>query len=466
MTLISRIIRSYFFIGITLYLIIFFYWLDSVNYYNILNVAALLSYAYLLWACINKDDNYFTERRLWLTVFLYSMVMVALCLQMSFFYVGNTFLFSEVDAKVYSRMADKLKDMEAWNALGYIARVWGYDDWGAPVTMAFMLKIVPHKFFVNFCYIIMNSTASLCLFSIGRTLKMTRKYSYMAALAYGTASYTIFFMGSFLKEEILCFLVIVSFYMLYKYHENGHLPYLAAGGLASLLIVFFRVPIALFVWLSYASLLLLGYKGHIRRMLFILLFAVVGVSAAGLMLYSSARYANNGDVAGSYQYMTTTVFQKAVSSLGALIGPFPTLFQVTTVNFTAKPLFGAGVLFKFLLFFTFWRGFVYCLKARIVEAYPLFVFALLEMIGLCIVFDGLELRKAMPHIAIFIMAAFWYMDRFDRDATPEIRSTRYYYWTYRGVTASTIIAAFMTLVWNVLLRIPGVQHIIMFSTDQ
>lgn len=465
-TLISKITSSYLFSGIVLYLIIFFYWLDSFNYYNILNVAAMLSYAYLLWTCINKEESYFTNRRLWLTVFLYSLIFTALYLLMSYFYTGNTFLFSELDSRAYERYSYRMKDMNFIDAITYISHVWGYDDWGAPMSMAFILKIVPYKLFVNLCYIVMNTSCSLMLYSVGRTLKMTQKYAYMAALSYATASYTIFFLGSCLKEEFLCFLVIASFYLLYQYQKSQNLLYLAVGGLASLLIVFFRVPVALFIWLSYASLLLLGSKGHIKRMLFLLLFAIVAVLAVGFIVYSSERYANSGDVTDSYQYVTTTLFQKVVSSLGALVGPFPTLFQISTVNFTSKPMYGAGLLFKFLLFFPFWKGFVYCLKSRAVEMYPLFLFAVIEMAGLCIVFDGLELRKAMPHVSFFILAAFWYMDRFDRDTDEEIRATPYYYWAYMWMRASIVVVFVLTLTWNVLLRIPGVQHIILFSTDQ
>lgn len=464
--LISRIIRSYFLMGITLYLFIFFYWLDSFNYYNILNVAVMLLYAYFLWTCVNKEEEYFSKMRLCLTVFLYSSTFVGLYLQMSFFYSGNTFLFSESDATAYSIQAQRMKDMGFLEAVTYISHIWDYDDWGAPMSMAFLLKIVPNKLFVNFCYIVMNTLCALMLYSIGRSLKMTQKYAYMAALSCATASYTMFFLGSYLKEEILCFLVIASFYLLYQYYKSQNLLYLAVGGFFSLLIIFFRVPVALFIWLSYASLLLLGSKGHIKRMLFFFIFAIVAVLALGFIMYSSERYANSGDVTDSYQYVTTTLFQKVVSSLGALVGPFPTLFQITTVDFTSKPMFGAGLLFKFLLFFPFWKGFMYCLKSRAVEMYPLFLFAVIEMAGLCIVFDGLELRKAMPHVAIFILAAFWYMDRFDRDTTEEIRMTSYYYWTYMGMRASIVVVFVFTLTWNVLLRIPGVQHIIMFSTDQ
>lgn len=464
--LITKVTRSYLVMGIVLYLIIFLYWLDSVNYYNILNVGTLLSYAYLLWICINKEDDYFSNKRLWLTVFIYTLIFTVLYLQMSFFYTGNTFLLSEFDARAYELHAFRMKDMNFVDALSYISDIWDYDDWGAPMSMAFLLKVVPYKLFVNFCYVLMNSLCALCLFSIGRTLDMTRKYAYMSALSYAIASYTIFFLGSFLKEEALCFLVIVSFYLLYQYQKSQNLLYLALGGFTSLLVVFFRVPIALFIWLSYASLLLLDNKGHVKRMLFIFIFFFVSILTTGLVLYSSARYANSGDVAESYQYVSTNLFQKIVSLVGALIGPFPALFQITSVEFTQKPMFGAGLLFKFLLFFPFWKGFMLSLKTKTVEVFPLYLFTIMEMVGLCVVIDGLEVRKAVPHFAFFILAAFWYMDQFDKDATEEIRSTPYYYWTYMGMRFSIIVVFVLTLTWNILLRISGVQHLIMFSTDQ
>lgn len=320
--LLNRIIRDYLTIGVILYLIIFFYWLDSFNYYNILNVVALLSYAYLLWACVNKAEDYFTNSRLWLTVFIYSLVMVGLYLQMSYFYKGDTFLFSELDAKIYARSSNRLKDLSFSDSLTYLSN-WTYDDWGAPVCMAFFLKIIPLKLFVNFCYIVLNSLGAICLYSIGKSLRMTRKYAYLAAMSYAIASYSLFYMGSFLKEELLCFLVITSFYFLYRYRCSHNLMFLAVGGLLSVLLIFFRVPIALFVWISYSSILLLGDKSHIKRTLFLFLFAIVAIFSIGLVLYSSTRYANSGDVASSYQYVNTTLFQKIVSSVGALVGSFP-----------------------------------------------------------------------------------------------------------------------------------------------
>ena len=453
-SLLYRLNKSFLLVGLILYPIVFFYWGNSVNYYNILNATVFLSYGYLLWASMDKPDDYYSIRRLGITVFVYSIIFVSLYVLMSYTYTGNTFIFSEGDARLYERMGFRLYEKPMYKMIPYLtSQRWGYDDWGAPLGIALMLKVIPSKLFVNFCYILMNLLSSLLLFGIGKRI-MTIRYAYMASMAYSISSYSLFFMGCFLKEEMMILLIIASFYLLYKYQEGKILLYLILGGFVSLPVILFRVPVAIFVWASYASLLLLGNKSHIKKVLFGFLIVLVFIIAIGLVQYSSERYTNSGDIAHTYVYATTSLFKKVVLALGAIIGPFPTLLQTSSHLINYKPLFGVGLLYKFLLFFPFWKGVIYCIRTKTVELYPLIVFTLLEIVGLVVVFDGLELRKAMPHVPIFILIAFWYMSQFDEDTDEEIRNTPYYYWTYRGFSLCICIVFIMTLAWNTLIRIP------------
>lgn len=91
---------------------------------------------------------------------------------------------------------------------------------------------------------------------------------------------------------------------------------------------------------------------------------------------------------------------------------------------------------------------MYCIRARHAIAYPLFVFAILEMSGLALVADGLELRKALPHIPIYILAAFWWMSEYDEDVDELIYQTRYYVWSRRIFNLCVIFILFTTIVWN------------------
>ena len=64
------------------------------------------------------------------------------------------------------------------------------------------------------------------------------------------------------------------------------------------------------------------------------------------------KYIAGGNVDETYMFKNTTLFQKVVISIGAILGPFPELLQVTE-TLRKVPLYGAGLLLKFVLFFAF-----------------------------------------------------------------------------------------------------------------
>lgn len=459
-TMLGKMIRAYFVIGLTTYVIIFLYWLNSINLYNILNMTTFLTYAYLLWIGVNKEDDYFTNRRLWFTVFIYSLVFVSLYLLLSYYYSGDTFLFSYRDAKEYERLSFRMKDLGFIEAVDYISQKWNYDDWGAPMGMAFILKIVPSKYFLNFCYILMNTVIALLTFDMGKMLKMSKKYAYMAALAYSIASYSMFMIGTFLKEEIFVLLIVFSMWCLYKYKNSSKIEYLVCGAVSSFLIIFFRVPVALFIWLSYAALLLLGDGSHVKKGLFALLGIGVAVLVVGLWQYSANRYANDGDFTSVGRYASTSLFQKLTGYVSILIGPFPTLHHISGTQLKSRALIGAGELFKFVLFLPYWKGLILCIRSKMTELYPLYVFTIVSILGLMVVLR-VDFRFAMISMPMFMLAAFWYMDRYDSDADEVVRATPYYYWTSMELKVCLCVVLVVTLAWNLLVRDQTTNNIVM-----
>lgn len=449
-TLLYRLNRAFLLGGIILYIIVYFYLGGDFSSYNVLNAVTFISYSYLIWICMDKNDDYFTNNRLGMTVFLYSVVFVALYLLMSYTDSDYVLLFNGLDAMDYEIMSARMKDMGFPAMFNYMSNIFGFDDWGAPLVMAVMLKFIPSKFFFIFCQILMNVVGALCLFSISKSI-MPKKYGYMATLVYAISSYTIFFLSSMLKEEMMALMVIVCFFFLYRYRERKDPFYILVGGGISLLIIFFRVPIAVFVWLVYAITILLDSKGHVQRGLVVILIIAGFVLSVSMVQYSSDRYVSS---VATYMYDSTSLFHKVVLSVGALLGPFPDLLQLSSKSITYRPMNAPGTLYKFFLFFPFWKGLIYCLRSKATEVVPIFLFCLLEIAGLVSVFDGLELRKAFPHLSLYILAAFWFMSRFDIDTTEEIRCSRYYYWTYKGFTASIIIVFVATLAWNIMVRTP------------
>jgi hypothetical protein len=352
-----------------------------------------------------------------------------------------------------------MKDMGFVEALNYISN-WDYDDWGAPMSMAFILKIVPSKLFLNFCYILMNTLTALLMFDIGKLIGMSKKYAYMAALAYSIASYSMFMMGTFLKEETFVLLIVHSMWCLYKYKNSSKIEYLVCGAVSSFLIIFFRVPVALFIWLSYAAFLLLGEGSHTKKGLFMLLGICISVLVVGLWQYSANRYANDGDITSVGRYASTSLFQKLTGYISILIGPFPTLHHITGTQLKYRALVGAGELFKFVLFLPYWKGLILCIKSKKTDLYPLYVFSLASILGLMVVLR-IDFRFAMTSMPIFMLAAFWYMDQYDTDVDEIIRATPYYYWTNMGLKVCLCIVFLITLAWNLLVRDQTTNNIVM-----
>jgi hypothetical protein len=76
------------------------------------------------------------------------------------------------------------------------------------------------------------------------------------------------------------------------------------------------------------------------------------------------------------------------------------------------------------------------------------------MIALAIMNDGLELRKAMPHICTFYIAAFWFISKYDERVIEEGQMPGLY--PLKRVKPEMIffglalLVFFSTFVWNTM----------------
>ena len=356
-------------------------------------------------------------------------------------------MFSEEDARKYEKGCFSRLDIPFTEWIpDIIRRKVEYGDWGAGIILSLMVHIIPSKLFVNFCYVVLNTMTGICLFEIGKTI-MHCRYAYLAALAYSISSYCFFFMGSFLKEIIFVFWVVLSIYFLYLYYQHNRLRYALLGGITSLVIIFFRPPVALFVWMAFIAMFFFKVKNGVFRSIAILVILVAFVSAFGMLKETSDKYANGGDLTESYEFKRTNSFQKAVLYAGSLIGPFPQLLQIGD-DITYKPIFGSGLLFKLLLFFAFWKGLWYAVKKQRTEVIPIYAFVLSEVLALCVALDGLELRKSMPHMPFAILAAFWFLSAIDKCTESDESRSLQHLQTLRQFKVCIIIVLGAALVWN------------------
>ena len=172
--------KLYILAGIILYLSLLFFWHLPYLTYNLIAFFTFLTYAIIILASLNLKENKYTSQRLAFTVFFYSLLFVSIYMAVSYYYMGNTFIFSEVDARLYEGWSYSIKDLTYEQKLSQLSSYeeLEFDDWGAPLTMSFILKILPYKEFLNFIYIILNTVSTCMLFAIGKTI-MDKRYSYV-----------------------------------------------------------------------------------------------------------------------------------------------------------------------------------------------------------------------------------------------------------------------------------------------
>lgn len=454
-SLLKTTMQIYIWTGVLLFAVLIPYCDGSIHYYNLINLLLFASYIITLWNALDREEGYYTYGRLASTVFIYSTIFVGLYLEMSYFYTGDTFYWDYTDPYAYYGMDVKFIDNEVpfLEQPAWLERDWGWgpSDWGASMTQTLFLKIIPSRYFLFFIQTTAGATGAAMIFGIGKKI-MRIDYAYMAALTYSISSFSIYYYASFRKEIFMVIIVIASFWSFFEYISSRNKGFLWLCGFTTAIMFFFRPAVAGLMGMGISSYFI-GKRINKNNApyIIILLIMVVGLSFSVIVSKLSDF---SDDLATNENYIDTTTFGIVVSSVGVLIGPFPQLLQLGQVNMSQLPLYGPGLLLKYLLFLAFWNGFIVSLKKKEAAVFPLFFFTILEMLALAVMNDGLELRKAMPHICTFYIAAFWFISHYDDRAAVEESTPRLYPFVtvkpQRIMFGLAVIVALSTFVWNTM----------------
>ena len=446
--MLSKVINLYIFTSIGLYLLLLLFWGEqSLSFMNAVNITVFVCFSLLIMVSYYQRENFYTNVRLGVTVFVFSISAVSLYCYMSDYYSGDTFLFSKSDAMVYYKLSNILVTSDFNHWIGILtSKGVEFDDWGAPIGMSFFYMLWQSKAALNIGYVVLTSIAAVSMFDMAKTIMMKR-YAYMAALIYSVSSYMIFFNGSHLKESFMSFIIIEYFAFFYKYVNEEKAIYLIISLFFSVVMAVFRVPVMGLMWMGGITYLLLR-KGSLETyVLVILVLLYIGTVSMSTLMDAWSRYTSDGDITKGENYIGVTTFSIYTSIANACIGPFPEMLQVGD-KIGYKSLFGSGLYFKMFLALPFWLGFIHCIKEKVIMMYPLFVFTVLEIICISVVNDGIELRKSLPHIPTFILCAFWYLSEYDEDADEEVRRTYYYRRTNILFNISVVMIFFATFIWS------------------
>lgn len=419
------------------------------NYYDDLFFFNLLfSIIYLLIILISLKSNYFGEDKLFLYVLLYSIVGV-LAYNYFFYKHSGTFLgFNPMDSALYYYTAIDLSKKSIWDMLNIFSHYsFNIDDLGYPIYSAIIYKIIPSNIAVNFVNLIFNTLTTILLYRIGKNF-ISNKLAFTCSLIYGISSYSIFYQASGLKETLLVFLIISSFYYYTKYIKYSKPLYLYFAIIIGLSIIFLRVALVVFILFSYFINEMVKRRNNIKIIFPIILFSSILI----LFFINYFEYINKflrtkdfilliKSAESSYISANTEIFAYSTALLSGIVGPFPTILPIEGKE--ALSVYASGLILKIFLssYFLFSIRFAWIHKNYIVL--PIIFFCLMEIIGLSYLLESFEVRKAMPHIGLFLIASFYSYEQIHNR-----------YKSHRRIKNSILIInsvfAVMIILWNVL----------------
>ena len=413
---------------------------------NFLSIFSFFTYYIVLNINFNQNGKFYKRKILMIEVLLYSLVFIVLNNITSYFYESDFFIFNKADALFYHEHTIRMLDMPIGKAIDYYLSYMGTDDLGMILVLFPLYHISESNLILNAFYLLIGILTALSIFNISKNF-MSHKYAFLASLSYSLASFTIYFQSIGLKESFMIALLVFSFDFYYRFVKSKNIIHLiiSLSFIASLLL--FRPAVSAMILVSIGISSLLSKKGTLFIKV-ISLFIVLGVIANAHLIASIVE----GYMHGGFEWLIysrelegmiigSITFTYVVNTLSQIIGPLPTIISSNKIMLT---FYASGLVYRILLAFPFWIGAIYIFKTKAYKVYPLIVFVLFEIIALTLLIEGLELRKALPHMPIVFIIAFWFLDKYDNKIMVFKRSKRFKLF----FKFSMFLLAIIILFWN------------------
>ena len=384
----------------------------------LVNILAIFSFmCYFIMLELNRivSSKYNTYSSLAIEVFVYSFIFVFLENSISYFYTGNFFVFSTSDATFYHDSVMEIIDMPLMDGINHYLSYMDFDDLGMILVLYPLCLVSDSNLMLNLFYLFVGVIIATSLFSLSQQF-MSKKYAFLASLSFSISSFIIFFHSSGLKESFLVMIVVLSFDFYYRFLKSRKIRYLLIALIFLSIIMLFRPAILGMVIVAVGSSALFSQGGAgvkiISFFIFIFLMAfgdLIGeiiekYTTGGVDTLIEARETQGMVIGG-------VGFTYAVNILSQSIGPLPTVVSSSKI---LTMLYTSGLIYRVFLGIPFWLTVLFAFRYKYTKIYPLILFVIMEMSALAFLMDGLELRKALPHIPIVYVVAFWFLDRYDR----------------------------------------------------
>ena len=238
---------------------------------------------------------------------------------------------------------------------------------------------------------------------------MPKSYAFLAALAYSSSSFTIYYNCTFLKEPVFLFVITGCFYHLYqiiKYQSPSSAIFFVIFIFA---LMFLRPALIAFIVVS--TFVYYGISHAISVFFYIGAAGGLVVSLAVMQeLFDSYTLGGSLDTLSDSRSnaVYSGSFNLFVSLFGAFLGPFPSLFAKLTGPSHLEYV-ASGLVYKLFIVFPVWYGVYAAFRNKVIELIPIILFIVIEMTLTGFIFASLELRKVIVHVPFMFILSFYGM---------------------------------------------------------
>ncbi len=432
----------FFYASISIYIILGFTYANEINkntniYYVVLSHA--VTFFLVVISAFNYKGNY--TRYLVISNLLVGYMFVGLFNYLYYYHTGAFFEYTGSDSTMYH--AESLKASKSGLIEGVSDFIkytkYGISDAGMIVYQSFLYKIIGHPLFPRFINVLVNTITVIYLFKISKEF-VSMKLAFITALIYGLSSYTIYFQSSGLKETIFIFFIVLSYYYYYKVIYEGQFRYFINLGLVIGILFFFRIPVTIFVLLSFALVEAFRMSYSVKKLA---LGVLVIISFLGFAIYNFEIiiwYFLREDQAIVSLYSGT--FYQTLSLFAGFYGPLPTI--IPAIGSEDVAMYGSGLIVKAFLSSYFIYAIYIVIKDKNHFLIAILVFCLLHIVSLIFLGRAFKVRYVIPYLPFFFLLSAYAFNNLQRG------KRRMNFFIKKSIITGNFGIYILIIIWNVL----------------
>lgn len=321
-------------------------------------------------------------------------------------YSGAYFEFTGSDSTTYHKYSTLALEFNFIEGLRNFTQEtkYGYSDVGMVAYLNGLYRVVEHPLLARYFNAFLGALTAVVLFKLSEKIN-DRRLVLFSVLAYSLSSAALYYQASGLKETVFVFVVVVSSYCLIKVVENRSVFYSTLSLMFTSLVFLFRVPVGLFLLLSFCSVLF--YDRSVKfgiRLFFSLLMLITFISMLVL----------NYDLISMYLGVVNPELQEKAGGGGGIValvagvaGPFPTIIPFDGRE--ADSIWGSAMLLKMFVSLFFVCGVIGAVKSNSGSLKFMAIFSTLSILSLVVIGRSLKVRYVMPYLPFyFIVSCYGY----------------------------------------------------------